>query len=169
MPNLEAIVAENADVVWRIACQLLSNEDDARDCYQQTFLDAMRLEAKSVKDWRSMLCRITTRRAMDLLRKRYRDREVFPRSAEEPHQDNPPDKQLMNDEFREEVRQALATLPTQQAEAFWLRHIEQLPPTEIADQLNVQPGHVRVLVHRAAKHLRITLKANYGAITSEGD
>lgn len=40
MPELIAIVAAHADTVWRIAVRLLNNEQDALDCYQQTFLEA---------------------------------------------------------------------------------------------------------------------------------
>ena len=47
--------------------------------------------------------------------------------------DDPPGARIEGEELREQVRQSLARLPSEQAEAFWLRHIEQLSPSEIAE------------------------------------
>ena len=63
MSEISEIVAAHADTVWRIAVRLLNNEQDALDCYQQTFLEAIRLQQESVSSWRSLLCSIATRRA----------------------------------------------------------------------------------------------------------
>lgn len=169
MPEIDEIVAAHADIVWRIAVRLLSNEQDARDCYQQTFLEATRLRNESVSNWRSLLCSIATRRAMDQLRKRYQHRKSFTCSDVEPTVDVPPDRELMGEELREQVRMVLATLPEQQAEAFWLRHVEQQPPSDIAERLGVKVGHVRVLVHRAIQHLRRELASEHGFESQEGE
>jgi len=168
MPEIDGIVAAHADVVWRIAVRLLDNEQDALDCYQQTFLEATRLRHESVNNWRSLLCSIATRRAFDQLRKRYHGRKSFVCSDVEPTVDEPPDRELMGEEFREQVRTVLATLPAQQAEAFWLRHVEQQSPSDIAEQLGIQTGHVRVLVHRAIQHLRKELASEYDLESQEG-
>lgn len=162
MSDISKIVAAHADIVWRTAVKLLSNEEDARDCYQQTFLDAMRLDADTINNWRSVLCSIATRRAIDQLRRRYRDRETFSQNSVEPSEKLPPDRQLIDSELREGVRVALTQIPAKQGEAFWLRHIEHFSPDEIAEQLAVTSQHVRVLVHRAAQHLRTALQTDYG-------
>ncbi len=169
MPEIDGIVADHADVVWRIAVRLLSNEHDARDCYQQTFLEATRLRNESVINWRSLLCSIATRRAMDQLRKRYQRRKSFIYSDVEPTVDVPPDRELMGEELREQVRTVLATLPEQQAGAFWLRHVEQQSPSDIAERLGIQVGNVRVLVHRAIQHLRKELGSEHGLESQEGE
>ena len=70
------VVAAHADAVWRTAFRLLNNREDALDCYQQTFLDTMRLDAGAIRHWHSALCCIATRRAMDQLRRRYREQQV---------------------------------------------------------------------------------------------
>lgn len=157
MANIDEIVAEHGDLVWRISIHLLSNEQDAQDCYQQTFLDASRLIHKSVDNWQSLLCSIATRRAMDQLRKRYKYRKTFVQSENDPSIESPPDRKIIGEELRENIRQALATLPKPQAEAFWLRHLEQQSPSDIASQLGIEAGNVRVLIHRAIQHLRKVL------------
>ena len=45
MSDLEAIVDAHSDVVWRTVYRLVNHYDDARDCYQETFLAAVRLAA----------------------------------------------------------------------------------------------------------------------------
>jgi RNA polymerase sigma-70 factor (ECF subfamily) len=163
------VVAAHADAVWRTAFRLLNNREDALDCYQQTFLDAMRLKDGAVRSWHSALCCIATRRAMDQLRRRYRERQVTTRGNIELTTEAPPDRRALHEDLRQQVRQALTMLPPQQAEAFWLRHIEQISPSEVAEQMNIQPGNVRVLVHRAADELRRMLGASYIQRTGKGD
>jgi RNA polymerase sigma-70 factor (ECF subfamily) len=147
---------------------LLNNREDALDCYQQTFLDAMRLDG-AVRNWRYALCCIATRRAMDQLRRRYRKQQVITRSDIDLPIDVPPDQRALHDELRQQVRQALTMLPPQQAEAFWLRHIEHMSPSEVAEQMNIEPGNVRVLVHRAAEQLGRLLGESHALRTGDGE
>jgi RNA polymerase sigma-70 factor (ECF subfamily) len=166
MSDLAAIVAAHSDAVWRTAFRLLGNEHDARDCLQETFLAALRLApAGDVRHWRSLLVRIATRRAIDQLRRRYQTAAMLstlPESAAGPPVADTPAARLEREEFREQVRQALALLPPDQAEAFWLRHLEGLAPLEVARVMAIEPGHARVLVHRAAAGLRRALGPSYG-------
>jgi RNA polymerase sigma-70 factor (ECF subfamily) len=172
MSNLDAIVAAHSEAVWRTAYRLLNHYDDARDCHQETFLAAMRLaEGSEVHNWRTALLAIATRRAIDRLRARYRDRQA--QDAHSQHFERttiePPAARIEWSELREQVRTALATLPPQQAEAFWLRHLEQLTVDEVSEQMAIEPGHVRVLVHRAAVALRDLLGPSYGPATVSGE
>ncbi|HEY1600648.1 MAG TPA: sigma-70 family RNA polymerase sigma factor [Pirellulales bacterium] len=173
MSDLDAIVTAHADAVWRTANRLLDNHDDALDCYQQTFLDALRMaKASEVRHWRTMLVRIATRRAIDRLRERYRRNKAFEGgdgTDQIPSAVEPPDARAQGEELREQIRRALTTLPAQQAEAFWLRHVEQLSAAEVAEQLGVDAGHVRVLVHRAATSLREGLGPTYGPASHSED
>jgi len=165
MSNLEAIVDAHSDAVWRTVYRLVNHYDDARDCYQETFLAAARLaDGKPVRNWRTTLLAIATRRAIDRLRARYREQESLGTLAV--HGDRTaaesPSAAAEHEELQELVRRALTTLPSQQAEAFWLRHLEQLEVDQVAAQLAIEPGHVRVLVHRAAVAIRSILGPAYG-------
>ena len=165
MSDLQAIVDAHSDAVWRTVYRLVNHYDDARDCYQETFLAAVRLAGgEPVRNWRTTLLAIATRRAIDRLRARYRDQEVLAAHALQCDRSGvePPSAEAEHGELRELVRRALTTLPPQQAEAFWLRHLEQLDVDEVAAQLAIEPGHVRVLVHRAAVAIRAILGPAYG-------
>ena len=47
---------------------------------------------------------------------------------------------MENEELLHLVRRGLAELPAQQAEAFWLRHLEGLSPAEVAEQMGIEAG-----------------------------
>ena len=52
------------------------------------------------------------------------------------------------------LRAGLAGLPGKQAEVVWLSCVERLTHREIADQLRIPTGEVRVLLHRGLQRLR---------------
>ena len=164
MVDWGAILAKHGSTVWRTVYRLLDRHDDAQDCYQETFLSAFRFAgAQTIDDWASFLVSLATRRAMDRLRQRYRSvrRSIPIDSVAEPSndQDDPLQHALAN-ELMERVRQAMAELPDKQAEVFWLSCLEGFSHETIADHMEIPPGEVRVLLHRARAHLRAYLKVN---------
>jgi RNA polymerase sigma-70 factor, ECF subfamily len=166
MSDLTAIITAHSQAVWRTAYRLLGHHDDALDCYQETFLAAWQLASKGeIRHWRTLLVRIATRRAIDRLRQRYQRVKAVEDSEQVLHTRSPveePDVRAQGEELQEQVRQGLGTLPAEQAEAFWLRHLEQLSVGEVAELMNIEPGYVRVLVHRAALGLRTLLGPSFG-------
>ncbi|HTU25239.1 MAG TPA: RNA polymerase sigma factor [Pirellulales bacterium] len=166
MNDFSAVITAHSDAVWRTAYRLLNHRDDALDCYQETFLAALRLSSKGeVRHWRTMLVRIATRRAIDRLRQRYQGEKVSCDSERLSDGGSPaeaPDARALGEELREQVRRALGELPDEQAEAFWLRHVERLSVGEVAESMGIETGHVRVLAHRAALALRELLGPSLG-------
>jgi len=57
-------------------------------------------------------------------------------------------------ELKNRLRLELMKLPTSQAEAFWLRFVEQMSYAEIAQHVNVEASTVGVLIHRAKPRVR---------------
>src|SRR5262245_45525891 len=73
MIDWNAIVREYGPLVWRAAYRLLGQEADAADCFQRTFLAAVeKAGAEPVHNWAGFLKRLTTARALEQLRSRYR-------------------------------------------------------------------------------------------------
>ena len=71
MPNWDWIVQEYGPTVWRTAYRLLGRVDDAQDCFQDTFLSALKVSRRErVRNWAGLLCHLATARALDRLRKR---------------------------------------------------------------------------------------------------
>ncbi len=145
-------------LVWSTVYRVLNSHADALDCYQEVFLDAIRRTAdRPVEDWPSLFRWLSVRRAIDALRRRKRltVREQ-PRSeplefaaARSSSRDAVELQELM-----ERLTAALAKLPDRQAEAFWLRSVEQMSYAEIATQMETDTNEVGVLIHRARQSLR---------------
>jgi RNA polymerase sigma-70 factor (ECF subfamily) len=161
MTDWPLILAEHGPTVWRTVYRLLDHHADALDCYQQTFLAAWRFaQRQAVTDWASFLTSLATRRAMDRLRQRYRDRSRFIGIDSQPELRSEADSPLGHASARElvdRVREGMAELPDKQANVFWLNCIEGLSHQQISDRMEIPPGEVRVLLHRARTRLRALL------------
>jgi RNA polymerase sigma-70 factor (ECF subfamily) len=155
MTDWRTILAEHGPAVWRTVYRLLGHHADALDCYQDTFVAAWRYaERRPVADWASFLTSLATRRAMDRLRRRYRDRRVAPLDGRpEPSSPDSPAESASAGELMDRVREGMAGLPGKQAEVFWASCVEGLSHQEIGARMEIPPGEVRVLLHRARVRL----------------
>jgi RNA polymerase sigma factor (sigma-70 family) len=167
MTDWPLILAEHGDAVWRTVYRLLDHHADALDCYQETFLAAWRFaEREPVADWRSFLVSLATRRAMDRLRQRYRDRVhvVAIDGLREPSSEAEcPVRHASATELMDRVREGMAELPDKQAQVFWLSCIEGLSHQQISGRIEISPGEVRVLLHRARTRLSAMLDRAAGS------
>src|SRR6478736_6162024 len=78
MTDWSQIVAEHGTLVWRTARRLLTQEADAADCFQRTFLAAVELaQRETVRHWPALLRRLATARALEQLRERMQRRARF--------------------------------------------------------------------------------------------
>ena len=144
-------------LVWSTVYRIVKRHDQALDCYQDVFVEAMeRSEEQPVRSWPALLRWLAVRRALDRLRKEQRAAS---------HIDSFDESRLQSDgmepsgaaefgELVERVRLEMARLPDRQAEAFWLRCVEEISYAEIAKQLEVDVNAVGVLIHRARNRLR---------------
>jgi RNA polymerase sigma-70 factor (ECF subfamily) len=157
-----AVVADHGGVVWQTAWRLLGHESDAADCFQNTFLAAVKAAQRTPVDhWPAFLKKLATARAIDLLRARMRDadRRVsnatlagFADRSPSPHQ------VATERELGDRLRAAIVSLPHLQAQVFCLVIIEGLSHAEVAGQLQITANHVGVLVHRARVAIRVFLE-----------
>jgi RNA polymerase sigma factor (sigma-70 family) len=158
MPHWAQIVRQHSPIVWQTALRLLGNEPDAADCLQETFLAAMRVaERQDVANWPGMLQRVATARALDLLRRRLLSRSRHAGGNDfqlVPSPEDSPVDHLQNDELAQSLANALARLPPRQAEAYCLRHLNELSYEEIARELDVSVDTIGADLHRARTRLR---------------
>jgi RNA polymerase sigma-70 factor (ECF subfamily) len=57
-------------------------------------------------------------------------------------------------ELLDHLRAELARLPEKQAQVVWLRCVEEWSHGQVAEQLAISTGEVRVLLHRARARLQ---------------
>jgi RNA polymerase sigma factor (sigma-70 family) len=162
-PDWGRIVAEHGPAVWATVLRILKHRADAEDCYQQTFLDAVRsARRREAKNWAALLVSIATRRSIDRLRERIAGRNrggdasapVCVSASGASTSSGSAGVHVRELELRDTLRAGLARLPKMQAVAFWLRGVEELSYTEIAAELGIDANEVGVLIHRARASLK---------------
>jgi RNA polymerase sigma-70 factor (ECF subfamily) len=140
--------------VLRYCLRWLRRPADAEDALQQTFLQAHRaldrgVEPEAEAAWLLAIARNVCLTRSDALRRR-----AFSEVSTEP--DAVPDGSalLLDDgELAEDVRAALAVLPTRQRDALFLREWHELSYAEIARALGTTEAAVETLVFRARRAL----------------
>jgi RNA polymerase sigma-70 factor (ECF subfamily) len=166
MIDWRAIVAEHGGTVWQTAYRLLSNHADAADCFQETFVSAIKLARREkVKNWGPLLRRLATARALDRLRQRLRRTQRSGDAADwaQVASASPsPVEAAEVVELRARLRRAVAELPEQQAQVFCLRYLEDMSYRQIARELALTSNAVGVVLHRARSALRGLLAPGEG-------
>src|SRR6185503_7115307 len=145
-------------MVWQTAWRLLGNESDVSDCFQRAFLSALELSRREpIANWRPLLKRLATARALDLLRERHRCSNrlgVLPEAGAPDRRAIDPLSAAQEGELLEHLREALADLDPRQGQAFCLACLEDLTYDEIAHELGITVNYVGVLLNRAKAGLR---------------
>lgn len=166
MIDWERVVREDGAAGWRTACRLLGNRQDAQECLQDAFADAVSISrTQHVQNWRALLQKLVTARAMDCLRRRYRRRPLH-QPADFAAAADPaplPPQQAENAELLQKLRESLPALPPQQAQAFLLHCVEGWSYQEIADRFSISVGAVGMLLLRARARLKELLGGGVGS------
>jgi RNA polymerase sigma-70 factor (ECF subfamily) len=162
----EDILRIHGPAVWRTLFRLLGNRADADECFQETFLTALQFSRRqTIAHWPAWLQRVATSRAIDRLRQRPRhhtdsDSEIIDSVASAVGDVSQPAE---NAESAEQLRRAMALLPSNQAEAIGLHALLGWSYQEIGRELGLSPNAVGVLIHRGKRRLRELLEDSLGA------
>jgi len=141
----------HCDAVFRAALHVTGNPADAEDVLQTVFLRVLArggdLGAAPLPE--AYFRRAAVNAAVDLLRRRAVHAEaVYDDQA--PHAGSQPPVLL-----KEQLRRAIATLESEDATLFLLRHVEGLSIEELAVMFQLEKNNVAVRLHR----IRIRLQA----------
>ena len=162
MTDWKTIVEQYGGLVWATACRLVGNGADASDCFQETFLEAVKISRKEpVRDWSALLRHLATARALDLLRVRCRQRDRTAAMADPEavvSREPDPGQEAEAAELAERLRAVLGQLPPDQAAVFCLSCLDKLSYREVGERLGITTNAVGVLLHRARQRLRDLLE-----------
>jgi RNA polymerase sigma-70 factor, ECF subfamily len=161
--------------LYRLAYRITTDADDALDVVQEAFIKIHR----SIEKWNqtasfySWAYRITSNLAIDVVRRRGRDRKAKDRIARfqgaalgvAPSEDDPLEQEEMA-AMIEKVRDAIEQLPPGQRSIVALRHYEGLSLNEIAEIRDCAVGTVKSTLHQAFRKLRTVLKKDLEAMRS---
>lgn len=167
----ESLVQSYDQGVLRMACNLLRNEQDALDVYQETFLRVYRNLHSFRFDcsFRTWLYRIVTNLCLDQLRKRKVRREEPAKVAapsgevdrmavlaeEKPHSD--PQRNLLSQQLRGRIESVLGELTPRERTVFELRHYQGLRLRAIGEMLGTTEEAAKNCLFRATQKMRIAL------------
>lgn len=160
--NWQVIVTKHAKLVWQTSYRLLGDQSDAEDCFQETFISALKTSKRQhIRNISALLVHLATRRAIDMLRKRCSrpQADISNIDTTRLRSANPsPLQQVHRSEVISRLRQALTELPQQQANAFCMRYLSDMSQKQIAARLGVTANAAGVLVHRAKERLQEIFK-----------
>ncbi|MFN2215381.1 MAG: RNA polymerase sigma factor [Anaerolineales bacterium] len=168
------LINAHSDQVFRLALKILGNEQDAEDVLQNTFLKAFQkigtFEGRSnVSTW---LYRIATNEALMIIRKQKPEVNIAELSNEDNEEiESPiqfidwcclPENELLSEETRVAMDNAINELSDALRIVFILRDIEGLSIQETSQVLNLSETAVKTRLLRARLKLREQLSTYFG-------
>lgn len=174
---VEELVSRYEDKVYNLAYRMMGNREDAEDVLQDAFLNVIRSidGFKGKSSFSTWLYRITSNAALTRLRKKSRKEKSEGEFLDEVYavkqaaqsgvrmndwSDNPA-RQLLSEEAKVMMEEAINELPEKYRTVFVLRDVEGLPASDVADILDLTVPAVKSRLHRARMFLRNHLSHYY--------
>ncbi|MBL7032753.1 MAG: sigma-70 family RNA polymerase sigma factor [Candidatus Delongbacteria bacterium] len=157
------LVTRHSDDLYNYACYMLRNSEDAADVIQETFLRCWQqreqLQPGLEKNW---LWRVICHQCLDLLRRRQRMHKRFQRLEPDRLAQLPGIEQEQESAYdlqhkQQQLQTALADLPARSRSIMLLRYFDDLDYEQIAGIMQLRPGAVRTIAHRARRKLQLKL------------
>jgi RNA polymerase sigma factor (sigma-70 family) len=153
LPPFQTFLDDQRDSVFRFLVATVG-PDEADDCFQETFISALRAYPRLKQDsnLRAWVLTIAHRKALDLFRARKRRPlpvEEVPETAVVSASPN----------GRSEVWTAARDLPAKQREALLYRFAADLPYSDVADALGCSEEAARQRVSEAVRNLRKVMQS----------
>ena len=148
---------EHRGLLVSVAYRILGSVTDAEDAVQEAYLRWSGVEHAEIKDPRAFLVRVTTRLAIDRLRRARTRRESYVGPwLPEPilTRQDPSEEVAMAESVSMAMLVVLETLSPLERAVFVLREAFGMPHAEIAEVLGRREEAVRQLARRAREHVR---------------
>lgn len=164
------VVRAHERIVYSVALQLTRGPADAEDLASDAFLrayralrtyDAQRIGELRLRPWLLTIVRNTARNAARDAGRRPPPPPALDRGGPDTRVSAEPgvEEQAERGEVQRELRAALALLPAVQRMAVVLRHVVDLPTTEVAEILGCPEGTAKSHISRGLRRLRALLPA----------
>jgi RNA polymerase sigma-70 factor (ECF subfamily) len=143
--------------VYRIIYDRDVAEEVCHDAFARFFRISPEIpDATQAKYW---LLRVAKNLALNVAKRRVRERNAYQRVFNEPQRVENPEAPLLREETMELVQEALASLPPKLKEVLVLKEYGELNYVEIGKVLGISVANVKVRVHRARERLAKLLEA----------
>lgn len=159
--TVEALVAEHASMVFRLAYSILRNHHDAEDAAQECFLRVVKFQKRlpQVRIAKTWLARIAWTTALDRRARRTAipgNEQVFEEDlfAQLPDASPLPDESLGWRQMQQLLEKLIAGLPEELRQPLELSTVHELNSAEIAEVMEIPEGSVRTRLLRARRLLK---------------
>ena len=163
--RFDSAVSRYSRRVFTYASYLLGDPAEAEDITQEVLIKLWKSGGKIDPDrLGAWLLTVTRNACTDVLRRRQRTAKVIPiRRAEQPPADCPspapnPERAAAGSQLGKRILKALSELSEPARTVVILREIQGLSYREISDVTEINIDTVRVILHRARRRLRDSLK-----------
>jgi RNA polymerase sigma-70 factor, ECF subfamily len=161
---LRVFVEHYQHAVFALISRIMGHCPEVEDVAQETFLRAIRalpgFDVDGAARLSTWLLTIATRLALDVCRKRTRERRSS--GATEPMSASTPEHDVLRAELREAIAAAVDELPDDQRAAFVLAEFHGFSIEDIATALQTRPGTVKTRLFRARAKLSRALVQHRG-------
>jgi RNA polymerase sigma-70 factor, ECF subfamily len=146
-----ALYERHFETVFRAALRVTGNAADAEDVVQTVFLRVLTRGDEAAALPAAYFKRAAVNAAVDVLRRREH-------RAESAYDDVSPPAVEPPGLLKERLRRAVATLDSDDASLFLLRHVEGLTIDELAGMFEIEKNNVAVRLHRIRRRLQTELE-----------
>jgi RNA polymerase sigma factor (sigma-70 family) len=155
LPPFQRFLDGHRDAVWRFLVSSVGG-NDAEDCFQETFVAALRAypRLRADSNLRAWVLTIAHRKALDA--HRARARRALPVADPAAVDGRPQPSEPLRDEA---LWDAVGELPARQRSAVLLRYVADLPHREIAAALGCSEEAARRSLHEGLTRLRKVVPA----------
>lgn len=178
-------VEQHGDYLFRCALLRVRSREVAEDLVQETFLAALTARDRFAghSSERSWMVGILKHKIIDRFRRDIREQPADDHAELEERPDDDrsfdegghwkldqtapmdwpdhPGSVLERKQFWEALQRCVGKLPPKMAQVFTLREVDEVESDVICGMLNLSASNLWVLLHRARKHLRQCLEANF--------
>jgi RNA polymerase sigma-70 factor (ECF subfamily) len=157
--DVAAVFDEHRGLLVSVAYRILGSVTDAEDAVQEAYLRWSGVDHSVIRDPRAFLVRVTTRLALDRLRRARTRRESYvgpwlPEPMLTGQPGDPSEEVAMAESVSMAMLVVLETLSPLERAVFVLREAFGMPHAEIAEVLGRREDAVRQLARRAREHVR---------------
>jgi RNA polymerase sigma-70 factor (ECF subfamily) len=164
----DQFVARYGDKLYGFSVRMCGEREDARDTVQETLFQAYRSlkdlkEPKALRSWlyrvASNACLMKRRKGKFEPQRELSLEELMPRdpdgaSLEIPDGSQLPEDEVLREEARRRVREAIRSLPAHYRIVLVLRDMENLSTKEVSESLELPETTVKMRLHRARLGVR---------------
>lgn len=158
--DLESIFTDYKDKVYRLAVSMAHNDKDAEDIVQNTFMKVLKnlryfRHQSNISTW---IYRIAYNESLMYLRKKYRQFRLANRVTSEVKRlptgmfinwSKLPDKELLEEELKARLENAIRHIPIKYRMPLLLHHIEDMPLRQAAEILRIKVSSLKSRLHRS--------------------